>query len=163
MNKLVKIRLNKDEVKEDNFIYLVGGVDDQQDGCYTHGLSIFYNGQYVLNFILSEDDVEALTSDIKVKFVKDLGFTVYTYGYNLEIMKYVNVVERGLNQLENRISDELKETQTFCNSELFDTITFISDERDAFAKGLKEALLHPVVGSKTYIEAPCNLDEIVEF
>lgn len=163
MNKLVKIRLNNEEVKDENYIYLVGGMDDQQDGCYTHGLSVFFNGEYILNFILSSDDVELLTSDMKVKCVKDLGFSVYTYGYTLDIMKFVRTFDRGLNHLANRISYELKETQVDFGSMEFDAITFASENRDAFAKGLKEALLYPTVGQKLYHEVPFLFDEIVEF
>lgn len=165
MNKLVKIRLNNEEVKDENYIYLVGGIDEkvENDSCYTHGLSVFFNGEYILNFILSSDDVELLTSDMKVKCVKDLGFSVYTYGYNLEILKYVRYFDRGLNQLANRISYELKKTQVAFDTVEYDCIQFVSENRDAFAKGLKEALLYPTVGQKLYHEVPFLFDEIVEF
>lgn len=163
MNKLVKIRLNNETAEEVNHIYLVGGHHEECDSCYSYGVSVFYKGQYVLNFILSGDDYELLTSDLKVKCVKDLGFSMYTYGYNLDIMKYVRNYDRGLNQLQNRISYDLQVTQADYYSVEYDALTFVSENRDAFAEGLKECLLYPTEGQKLFTEVPFLFDEIVEF
>lgn len=161
MSKLVKVKLNMDESEVKNYMYIVAGKESEDIDDY--GVSIFYNGAYVLNFVLNEDDYELLTSEMKVKCVKDLGFSLYTYGYCTSIFKHRKWVGIDDNALLNRIDDVLDCSQVNGSSAIIDELQIVSENYDAFARALRVALLNPVVGQRLYTEVPFTYDEIEEF
>lgn len=122
------------------------------------GLAVFFNDKYVLNFVTSEEEVEHLQSDSKVKAIEDLGFTLYTVGYCLKIMKYYSSYDRGDSSFLNEI--ELERGAGFKTMNVYSELYFYSEERGAFAKAIALAMNNPEEGTNLWSSYPEGCEEV---
>lgn len=122
------------------------------------GLSVFYNDEYVLNFVTLEEEVEHLQSDSKVKAIDDLGFILYAEGHNLRIMKYYSSYERGDSSFLDEI--ELEKDAGYKTMNVYSELHFCSAERDKFAKAIALAMNNPEEGNNLWSRYPEGCEEV---
>lgn len=122
------------------------------------GLSVFYNDEYVLNFVTLEDEVEHLQSDSKVKAIEDLGFMLYARGYTLRIMKHYSGYERGDSSFLDEI--KLERGAGYKTMSVFSELHFYSEERGAFAKAIALAMNNPEEGNNLWSSYPEGCEEV---
>lgn len=122
------------------------------------GLAVFYNDEYLLNFVTLEEEVEHLQSDSKVKAIDDLGFILYARGYTLRIMKHYSGYERGGSSFLGEI--ELEKDAGYKTMNVYSELHFYSEERGAFAKAIALAMNNPEEGNNLFIKYPEGCEEV---
>ena len=122
------------------------------------GLAVFFNDEYVLNFVALDDEVEHLQSDSKIKAIDDLGFILYAGGHNLRIMKYYNSYERGDSSFLDEI--ELDNDAGYKAMNVYSELHFYSEERGAFAKAIALAMNNPEEGTNLWSRYPEGCEEV---
>lgn len=160
MSRIVRVKLNTQKDGAENFLTFVGGVQknryypDYESREFQYGLSVFYNNEYILNFVLSEDEVELLRSDVKVKAIDDLGYILLAGKWNLTIMKNRNSSNMSReNELKER-AGELAEGQGYYSTYIYDEVQFTSEDENAFCKALRVAMLYPFEESNLFVDVP---------
>ena len=154
----VSVKLNKGLGK----ITFLAGVEKVEQNEFEkrterRGLSVFYNDEYVLNFVTLDEEVEFLQSDSKVKAIDDLGFTLYAGGYTLRIMKYYNSYQ-GESSFLDEI--ELEKDAGYKTMNVYSELHFYSEVRGAFAEAIKLAMNNPEEGSNLYSYIPEGCEEV---
>ena len=114
---------------------------------YRHGLAVFYNDKFVLDFVVSNEEVEFLQSDSKVKAIDDLGFMLYTTGYTLTIMKYYNGYEKDSSFLDEI---KLKNGEGYKTMNVYSELHFYSEEKGKFAEAISLAMKYPEEGTNLW-------------
>ena len=168
MSKVIKVLLNQQDSKVENHLVFVAGqkkndyYPEHEKREFQCGISVFYNDTYLLNFCLSEDEVELLKSDIKVKFIDDLSFILLTNSYNLTIMKNkgMSYMKAPENEIEGRIG-ALEEKQGYFSVDSYNEVNFTSENVYAFGKALTEAMNNPFGDFNITIGIPENAEEVV--
>jgi hypothetical protein len=155
----VSVMLNKGKGK----ITFLAGVNKLEQNEFEkrierRGLSVFYNDEFVLNFVTLEEEVEHLQSDSKVKAIDDLGFILYAGGHNLRIMKYYNSCERGDSSFLDEI--ELEKDAGYKAMNVYSELHFYSEERGAFAKAIALAMNNPEEGNNLWSRYPEGCEEV---
>lgn len=155
----VSVKLNKGLGK----ITFLAGVEKLEQNEFEkrterRGLAVFYNDEYVLNFVTLEDEVEHLQSDSKVKAIDDLGYTLYARGYTLRIMKHYSGYERGGSSFLNEI--ELEKDAGYKTMNVNSELHFYSEERGAFAKAIALAMNNPEEGTNLWSRYPEGCEEV---
>jgi len=125
---------------------------------YRHGLAVFYNDKFVLNFVALEDEVEHLQSDSKVKAIDDLGFILYAGGNALRIMKYYNGFDGSDSSFLDEI--ELEKGAGYKTMNVYSELLFYSEERGAFAKAIALAMNNPEEGNNLWNRYPEGCEEV---
>mgnify|MGYP001223830552 CR=1 FL=1 len=155
----VSVKLNKGLGK----ITFLAGVEKLEQNEFEkrterRGLSVFYNDEFVLNFVTLEEDVEHLQSDSKVKAIDDLGFILYAGGHNLRIMKYYSSYERGDSSFLDGV--ELEKDAGYKTINVYNELHFYSEERGAFAKAIALAMNNPEEGNNLFTKYPEGCEEV---
>lgn len=165
MGVVVKVLLNQQESKEQNYLTIVAGCQKNvnypeiEDREFQHGLAFFYNDKYILNFVLNEDEVELLKSDVRVKAIDDLSYIMLAGKYALTIMKNRSMEDKRFkNSLEERIG-ELKEKQGLFMCTSYSEVQFVSEDEYGFVKGIRTAMLYPFTDSNLYSTIPEHTPE----
>jgi uncharacterized protein YacL (UPF0231 family) len=145
MKKIVKVLLNQQENGQENYLTFVGGrklnegkseYDNREVIC---GMSVFFNDTYILNFCLSEDEVQALESNSRVKAIDDLNYILLASGWNITIMKNRLAMNRE-NELQSRVGAELHHKQGYYAQYVYDEVQFTCESQHQFTEGLRLAM-----------------------
>lgn len=134
MSKVVKVNLNMGK----GTVELVAG-KNRTNGHY--GVAVFNNGKYLLNFVVLEDDAELLASDLKAKYIKDIGFILMASTHNMEIM-YLENTTPALTHFLRKV-DETEEAVSSRYQATYSTVRFTSHNNNAFCEALKIVLDNP--------------------
>jgi hypothetical protein len=146
MKKIVKVLLNQQENGGENYLTFVGG--RQKNSNYPEhekrelmcGMSVFYNDTYILNFCLSEDEVQALECESRVKAIDDLSYILLASGWSLTIMKNRNSSGRSTDNYLKERAGELHEKQGWYATNVYDEVQFTSESQYKFTEGLRLAM-----------------------
>lgn len=125
---------------------------------YRYGLSVFYNDEFVLDFVVLEDEVEFLQSDSKVKAIDDLGYSLYTAGNTLKIMKYYNGFEGRDSSFLDEI--ELDKDAGYKTMNVYSELHFYSEEKGKFAEAISLAMQYPEEGTNLWSRYPEGCEEV---
>jgi hypothetical protein len=155
----VSVMLNKGKDK----ITFLAGVEKLEQNEFEkrterRGLAVFYNDEYLLNFVTLDEEVEHLQSDSKVKAIDDLGFTLYAEGYSLRVKKYYSSYERGYSSFLDGI--ELEKDAGYKAMNVYSELHFYSEERGAFAKAIALAMNNPEEGNNLFTKYPEDCEEV---
>ena len=123
------------------------------------GISIFYNDNYLLNFVLNEDEVELLQSNSKIKAVDDLGFRFFADKSTLKVNKHYGEYTKEVSEFIKQVPE--KKGVTYNIMQVVSTLVFISETKGDFAKGICTAMHNPETSSNIFTQYPEGSDEFL--
>lgn len=155
----VSVKLNKGLGK----ITFLAGVEKIEQNEFEkrterRGLAVFYNDEYLLNFVTLEDEVEHLQSDSKVKAIDDLGFMLYATGFTLKIMKYHNGYEKDESSFLKEV--ELERDAGYKTMNVYSELHFYSEDGGKFAEAIALAMKYPEEGNNLFTKYPEGCEEV---
>lgn len=155
----VSVMLNEDKGK----ITFLAGVEKVEQNEFEkreerRGLAVFFNDEYVLNFVTLEDEVGHLQSDSKIKAIDDLGFQLMVSGHSLRIHKYYSEYRGSDSMFLEKI--ELDKPIGYKTMNIYSELHFTSQERGKFAEAISLAMNNPEEGNNLYSGYPEGCEEV---
>lgn len=161
--KVVIVRLNKGKGQ----VAFVAGREENKNSDdnreFRCGLSVFFRKtieedfNYILSFVLSDDEVEMLSSPAKVKTVEDLNFILLANNWNLRIIKNYMCYTRDKSDLVKKINVEYPAGYT--SMSVISEVSFISDNKYDFINAIELAMNNPFTSSNLYRSMPEHTEE----
>ena len=133
----------------------VGGWEDTEGG-HRMGLSVFSEGEYLLNFVLLSEEEEILKGFQNYKAVKDIGFIFMADPCSFMVLKYRDCLP---NPKESYFLERVKGGDKEIMS--YFSVTYYSEEPNLFTEAIRLAITNPVKGNNLYSSIPEDIEEVV--
>lgn len=137
------------ELGEGAVLTFVAGNEAGQ-GKVQHGLSIFFNGNYVQNFVVLEHEVELLKSDSEIKCIDDLGHILIVGREKMRILNYMGGAM--FTPDSDRYPEVHQMVESTCN--VYTDVAYWSREQGRFSRAIKMAFENPEVETNLYTYLP---------
>jgi hypothetical protein len=146
----VKLSDGKNEVtivggKEKNPSY---GINDNRK--YREGLSVFFNGEYILSFVVLPEERKQLISKNVFKAINDLGFQLFTWNYNMKILEEDGDAPDKCNFEEIVKRSGCTSNTAWAGKHYVNEIWFTGNNEKSFSDAIAYALKNPVRGNNLW-------------
>lgn len=127
------------------------------------GMSVFYREtkelefKFVLNFVLSDDEIEVLGLPLKVKSIDDLNYILLASNWTMRIFKNHLAYTGKKSDIVEEIN--IEEPAGYSAMSVMSEIKLTSENENAFTSGLELAMAFPFEGSNVYYKIPNHIPE----